>query len=87
MSIITNIVASQALHGQGVKFTINTDVQETLDSLSIGQVVTIDQSGKTGTIYSIDSFGNSFKVVPIQPNTRFDGTQDGVLSVDDTITI
>lgn len=86
---ITNTVASPALRGQGVKVTIDTDVQATLDSLTIGQIVTIDQTGNTGTVYSIDYFGNSFEVIPIQPNKRFDGDDPtlGNLYVTNTITL
>ena len=82
---ITNTVASPALRGQGVKVTLDTDVQATLDSLTIGQVVSV--GANSGTVYSIDSFGNSFKVIPIQPDKRFDGTTPtpGNLYVNDSI--
>jgi hypothetical protein len=86
---ITNTVAAPALRGQGVKVTLDTDIQTTLDSLVIGQVVTVDADGNTGTVYSIDSFGNSFMVIPIQPDKRFDGITPtpGNLYVNDTITL
>lgn len=82
-----NTVASQALRGQSVKVTLSLgDFEEFIsnpDSV-IGAIVSCSGGSVLGTIGSIDTFGNSFEVVPIQPNLSFSDTP-GYLSEGETV--
>jgi len=82
---VTNRRESQALNGQAVVVTLDGTDAAFLDSFSEGMSCTHDSTGKTGTIHSVDYFGNSFKVSPIQMNKDF-GIY-GYLNVSDTVTI
>ena len=87
MPTLTNQVASQALRGQSVKVTLDTTDAAELVNINIGDVCTISTSGNTGTVYSIDTYGNSFKIIPIQPDKSCIGSLSAYLAVSDTITI
>ncbi len=88
MALVTNITAAQALRGQGVKVTLGTsDVTNILPTLLKGQTCQCAQSSNTGIIYSVDYDGNSFIVTPTSPIGRFDGASNGILSVNDTVSI
>ena len=88
MSItVTNQVASQALRGQNVKVTLDSSDASQLANIDIGDLCTISTSSNTGTVYSIDSYGNSFEITPIQPDKNCVGSAPGYLAVSDTITI
>jgi hypothetical protein len=88
MSItVTNQVASQALRGQNVKVTLDSSDAGQLANINIGDLCTISTSSNTGTVYSIDSYGNSFEITPIQPDKNCVGSAAGYLAVSDTITI
>jgi len=66
--------ASQALRGQSVKVTLSTgDFEEIANypSTAIGTSVSCGADVSFGTIGSIDYFGNSLEVVPLQPNLSF----------------
>lgn len=84
---LTNQVASQALRGQNVKVTLNSTDAAQLVNINIGDVCTISTSNNTGTVFSIDTYGNSFEIVPTQPNLTCVGSLSGYLDVSDTITI
>lgn len=83
---VTNQVAAPALRGQGVKVTLNTSDSANLATMVLGTVCTASGSSNTGTIISIDKFGNSFEVAPISPATRFDGSVSGILAASVTVT-
>ena len=68
---VTNQRASQALRGEAVLVTLNEADSANLVNFEKDMLCTHDQSGRTGTIHSVDYYGNSFKVSPIQPNTEF----------------
>lgn len=70
---ITNQVASQALRGESVKVTVDLSTQSSeFNQLEIGQsCLYAGDTDYYGLISSIDSFGNSFEVTPIQPNLKF----------------
>lgn len=70
---LENQVASQALRGQNVKITLSgSDAITYLPQLSIGMECVDNASGENyGFIYSVDFYGNSFEVCPIQPNKSF----------------
>jgi len=88
MALVTNTVAASALRGQGVKVTLSQAETVTyLGTIQEGQQCTISQSSNQGIVYSVDYDGNSFIVVPKQPNNRFDGATTGILSVNDTVSI
>jgi hypothetical protein len=63
---ITNQVASQALRGQNVKVTVDNQPIEWAQ-LQVGQLCQNSQN-KEGIIYSIDTYGNTFEVSPLQPD-------------------
>lgn len=66
---ITNQVASQALRGENVKITVDlSSNQAEFDQLVVGQACVNNQSGAEGYVYSIDSFGNTFEITPLQPD-------------------
>jgi hypothetical protein len=66
---ITNTVPSQALRGQNVKITVDLATQlSEFSQLQIGQSCVNAYGVGEGIIYSIDNYGNSFEVTPIQPN-------------------
>ena len=70
----TNLVASQALRGQGVKVTLGPNEFSAFLAnplTRIGAVMYILTTSSLGTIHSIDEFGNSYIVVPIMPNQSF----------------
>jgi hypothetical protein len=69
---MTNLVASQALRGQSAKVTLSLEEFSTFLGNPLAQIGTVMYTdGIYGTIGSIDSFGNSFEIVPIQPNLTF----------------
>lgn len=86
MPTVTNQVAASALRGQGVRVRLNAADSANLATMVLGTVCTASGSSKTGTIVSIDKFGNSFVVSPISPATRFDGTAAGQLAAAVTVT-
>lgn len=71
---LTNQVASQALRGQNVKVTLNqVDAVNTLPTLQVGYEVQEDAFSTIGYVASVDVYGNSFEVVPTQPDKVFGG--------------
>ncbi len=79
-----NIKASQALPGQGVLVTVNPSAQPILADIDNRDAAT-SSTGQTGTVRRVDEEGNSFQVMPIQPNTCF-GVY-GYLPVGATVTV
>lgn len=75
MSLAYNTAAaSQALRGQSVKVTLTTGDFEEISTnplTVIGTSVSCGEDVSFGTIGSIDYFGNSLEVVPLQPNLSF----------------
>ena len=67
---VTNQVSSQALRGQNIKITLNgDDATNQLPQLYVGLECIDDSSSDVlGLIYSVDSYGNSFEVQPLQPD-------------------
>jgi len=66
---IGNTISSQALRGQNVKITVDLATQSAeFAQLQVGQLCENAVSGFSGIVYSIDTYGNSFEVSPIQPN-------------------
>ena len=73
---------SQALDGQSVTVTLSGPSADT----QVGQEC-VNESAKKGIVYSIDRPGNSFKVIPIQPDKNFDTNGVGYLLAGETITV
>jgi hypothetical protein len=86
MATVTNRVAASALRGQSVKVTLDSTDSAQLATMVLGTVCTASGSSNTGVISSIDVYGTSFEVTPIQPNKRFDGTAQGQLAASVTVT-
>lgn len=85
---LTNQVASQALRGQSVKVTLDATDSAQLANISVGEICTFSGPGNTGTIYSIDTYGNSFKVIPIQPDKNCETTSgSGYVEAQTSVTI
>jgi len=82
---LTNQVASQALRGQNTKVTLSTADAANLSSLSVGMQCQGSGFSALGYIYSIDSVGNSFEVIPAQPDFYFGG--EGYLKSSVTVTV
>ena len=69
--VVTQQKASQALMGPATLVTLNEADSAYLSDFTVGMVCTHDQSGRTGTIHSVDYYGTSFKISPIQPDREF----------------
>lgn len=88
MSIsVTNQIASQALRGQSVKVTLDSTDSAQLVNLQIGDYCTINSGSSFGTICSIDEYGNSFQITPLQPDLTCVGSVAGYLGAADSIAI
>ena len=85
MATVTNQVAAPALRGQAVKITLDATDSANLATMVLGTVCTAAGSSNTGTIVSIDTKGNSFKVSPTSPAGRFDGSVVGQLAAAVTV--
>lgn len=84
----TNQRASQSLNGQAVIVTVASDELEDLQDISKGMIATNDSSGKTGVVHSVDYYGNSFRVAPIQPNLNFESSSTyGYLAANETVIV
>lgn len=85
----TNQLASQSLNGQAVIVTVNGTDAANLYKLREGQLATNLTSNKTGTVHSVDVYGTSFRIMPIQPDKNFDSapTVYGYLRASETVTV
>lgn len=82
---LTNQVASQALRGENTKVTLSAADAANLSSLSVGMLCQGSGFSAKGYIYSIDSVGNSFEVIPAQPDFYFGA--EGYLKSTVTVTV
>ena len=82
---LTNQVASQALRGENTKVTLSAADAANLSSLSVGRLCQGSSFSAKGYIYSIDSVGNSFEVIPAQPDFYFGA--EGYLNSTVTVTV
>ena len=88
MASFTNQRAYQSLRGQGVWVTVATDQLDDLQTISEGMTATNSSSSKTGRVGLVDYFGNSFQVIPKQPNMDFSSASTyGYLAVNETVTV
>lgn len=84
----TNQVASVALRGTSVRITLNAaESLSVLPVLAKGQAVTNNSNSAKGIIASVDTYGHSFKVKPIQPNTQFNTGTTGKLNATELLTV
>lgn len=84
----TNIKASQALRGEAATVTLSAaESLSVLPTLAVGDKCTISSNSKIGYISFIDTYGHSFIVAPESPATRFDSTTNGILAVNELITV
>ena len=68
----TNLVASQALRGQGVKVTLSLSEFSAFLANPLAKLgAVMNNTVALGSIYSIDEFGNSFTIIPLMPNKSF----------------
>lgn len=85
---VTNEKASQALRGQDVIVTLGSSDQSNLASIAPGQSCSISGVPVYGIVSSVDSYGISFEVSPLQPNLDFaTPTTPGYLDANETIII
>jgi hypothetical protein len=82
---LTNRVASQALRGENTKVTLSAADAANLSSLSVGMLCQGSGFSALGYIYRIDSVGNSFEVIPAQPDLYFGA--EGYLKSTVTVTV
>jgi hypothetical protein len=82
---LTQQVASQALRGENTKVTLSTADAANLSSLSVGMLCQGNTFSAKGYIYSIDSVGNSFEIIPAQPDFYFGA--EGYLKSSVTVTV
>ena len=83
---LTNQVASQALRGEDVIVTLSSAQQSNLASLQVGQYCQISGLAVYGTVSSVDSYGTTFEVAPIQPDKAFESTP-GYLAASQTVIV
>ena len=84
ITILNAKPSSQALRGQNVKITVNLTTESAeFAQLQVGQFC--EYGDLKGRIYSIDTFGNSFEIIPAQPNFSFGG--EGYLLDDSNIDV
>ncbi len=89
MATLTNIKTQSACPGQGVRVTVAQSDTSKIPALTIGQLVTVGSSSKTGYISEIDLLGgNSFVVNPKYPFSSFNSTSnpEGLLAAE-TLTV
>ena len=76
---LENSIFSQALRGQNVKVTVDlSSYSSEFNQLQVGQSCTFG-GGKSAIIYSIDNYGNSFEMIPLQPNFDLSTNESGYL--------
>lgn len=84
----TNQVASQALRGQDVIVTLDSNDALNLDLLSIGQSAWIDSTSIYGVVSFVDYYGTTFHITPLQPDFSFQSpTQLGYLKNGEDVNI
>ena len=84
----TNQKASQSINGQAVLVTVANDEVADMQDIETGMLATNNSSGKTGTVGKVDYYGNSFQVIPIQPNRNFESQSlYGYLAVNETVIV
>lgn len=71
MPFISNTKFAQALRGQSVIITAGQSDIANMQEYSVGDIVIHGNSGKLGRVHSVDYYGNSLKIEPIQPNLNF----------------
>jgi len=88
MVSVTAISSYQALRGQAVRVFIGTSDLSVLADLQVYQIVQVSSSGSLGYILSIDEYGRSFLVSPLQPDfTLESSTLPGYLEAGEIIYI
>lgn len=84
----TNQKAAIALEGQSVVVTLSAaESLSVLPVLAEGQAVTNNSNSAKGIIASVDAYGHSFKVKPVQPNTQFNTGTTGKLAEAELLTV
>ena len=84
----TNQKASQSLRGQAVLVTLNSSDAGNLYKVTKGALCTNNSSGKTGTVATVNVYGNSFWVSPIQPDRTFESSGTyGYLAANETVIV
>lgn len=68
MISVTSILPYQALRGQSVRVYLSNSDSSILGSLYVGQIIEINSTNVLGYIVSVDEYGRSFLISPIQPN-------------------
>lgn len=84
---VINRKDSQALPGAAVLVTLNAADAGQLANWSEGDLCTATGSGNTGLISRVDYEGDSFTVMPIQPDKTFDSGVYGYLGTGETVQI
>ena len=65
---LTNQVASQSLRGENCKITVDLATQSSeFSQLQVSQQA-VNNSGYNCYVYSVDTYGNSFELAPLQPD-------------------
>lgn len=82
---ITNKVASQALRGENIKITVDLSTQSVeFAQLQVGQLL---DSGNGGVVYSVDTYGNTFEICPLQPNFNLSDASNGYFAAESNVDI
>lgn len=91
--VCTNAKVSPAAKGTAVTVTLNgDDALDILPQLEPGQGAILDSSTATCTVYSVDYYGHSFKVVPNRPEQSlgtgaFPETAKNTFDIGDSVTV
>ena len=69
----TNQVASQALRGQNVIVTLDASDSANLSQIQVGMECKEFSFSTLGYVSSVDYYGHSFEITPLQPDFVFGG--------------
>lgn len=84
----TNTKSSQALRGEAVTVTVSgAEALSKLPQIAEGYKATMGSTANVGYVSSVDTYGQSFKVTPANPDQRFESVEKGYLSSGELITI
>ena len=84
----TNTTVAQAFRGSAVIVTLSgAEAVSKLPQIAAGQKATMGSTSNVAYVCSVDTYGNSFKVCPRNPDERFESITPGYLQVNELITI
>lgn len=85
---VTNKLAYPALRGQDVVVTLTgAEALSKLPQIVKGYKATMGSSSNVGYVSSVDTYGNSFRVSPANPDQIWESIEKGYLQLNELVTI